>query len=218
MQQARCYLLGERAVVLELSPPVTLHTQQRIWGLTAQLLDCVEVSEAIPGMNNITVILREPQQMTLQAVAWLQEWWEKSEVQEILPRQAEIPVVYGGGAGPDLQEVARHSGLTPQQVVEAHASACYQVYFIGFQPDFPYFAGLNPHLHTPRRAEPRVRVPAGSVGIGGSQTGIYPFSAPGGWQLIGQTDQVLFNADNRPPAYLRPGDSVRFLPQKGGVC
>lgn len=78
MQQARCYLLGERAVVLELSPPVTLHTQQRIWGLTAQLLDCVEVSEAIPGMNNITVILREPQQMTLQAVAWLQEWWEKA--------------------------------------------------------------------------------------------------------------------------------------------
>lgn len=215
MQQTRCYLLGERAVVLELSPPVTLHTQKRIWGLTAQLLDCVEVSEAIPGMNNITVILREPQQMTLQAVAWLQEWWEKSEVQEILPRQAEIPVVYGGGAGPDLQEVARHSGLTPQQVVEAHASACYQVYFIGFQPDFPYFAGLNPYLHTPSRGSGYPRVLSVLAAV---RPAFIRSLLRGGWQLIGQTDQVLFNADNRPPAYLRPGDSVRFLPQKGGVC
>lgn len=218
MQQARCYLLGERAVVLELDPPVTLNAQQRIWGLSTQLMVCPEVSEVVPGMNNITVILSDPQQMALQAVDWLQTWWEKSEVAETAVRQVDIPVIYGGVAGPDLDEVARHSGLTPQQVVEAHTSAHYRVYFIGFQPGFPYLAGLDGRLHTPRRAEPRIQVPAGSVGIGGSQTGIYPFSAPGGWQLIGQTDVILFDATAQPPTYLRPGDSIRFVPKREGIC
>ncbi len=218
MQRARCYLLGERAVVLELEPPVTLATQQRIWGLSSRLMARPEVIEVVPGMNNITVLLSDPQQTALDAIEWLQSWWEKSEQLEMTSREVEIPVVYGGSAGPDLDEVARHSGLTPQQVVEAHASGQYVVYFIGFQPGFPYMAGLDDRLHTPRRAEPRVAVPAGSVGIGGSQTGVYPFSAPGGWQLIGQTDITLFNPANQPPTFLRPGDSVRFVPQKGGLC
>lgn len=218
MQRARCYLLGERAVVLELEPPVSLRSQQRIWQLTARLTGRPEVTEIVPGMNNITVMLSEPQSTALDAIEWLQLWWEKSEALEVDTRQMEIPVVYGGAAGPDLAEVARHSGLSPQQVVEIHASAAYVVYFIGFQPGFPYLGGLDGRLHTPRRAEPRVAVPAGSVGIGGSQTGIYPFSAPGGWQLIGRTDLNLFNPQHTPPAYLRPGDSVRFVPQKEGVC
>lgn len=218
MQRARCYLLGERAVVLELEPPVSLRSQQRIWQLTARLTGRPEVTEIVPGMNNITVMLSEPQSTALDAIEWLQLWWEKSEALEVDTRQMEIPVVYGGAAGPDLAEVARHSGLTPQQVVEIHASAAYVVYFIGFQPGFPYLGGLDERLHTPRRAEPRVAVPAGSVGIGGSQTGIYPFSAPGGWQLIGRTDLNLFNPQHTPPAFLRPGDSVRFVPQKEGIC
>ncbi|WP_338562190.1 5-oxoprolinase subunit PxpB [Erwinia sp. E_sp_B04_7] len=218
MQRARCYLLGERAVVLELEPPVSLATQQRIWGLSARLMARPEVTEVVPGMNNITVMLSDPQQTALDAIEWLQSWWEKSEALEMTSREMEIPVIYGGKAGPDLEEVARHSGLTPQQVVELHASARYVVYFIGFQPGFPYMAGLDDRLHTPRRAEPRVAVPAGSVGIGGSQTGVYPFTAPGGWQLIGLTDISLFSPENQPPSYLRPGDSVRFVPQKGGIC
>lgn len=218
MQRARCYLLGERAVVLELEPPVSLATQQRIWGLSARLMARPEVTEVVPGMNNITVMLSNPQQTALDAIEWLQSWWEKSEALEMTSREMEIPVIYGGKAGPDLEEVAHHSSLTPQQVVELHASARYVVYFIGFQPGFPYMAGLDDRLHTPRRAEPRVAVPAGSVGIGGSQTGVYPFTAPGGWQLIGLTDVTLFSPENQPPSYLRPGDSVRFVPQKGGIC
>lgn len=218
MQRARCYLLGERAVVLELEPPVSLATQQRIWGLSARLMARPEVTEVVPGMNNITVMLSNPQQTALDAIEWLQSWWEKSEALEMTSREMGIPVIYGGKAGPDLEEVAHHSSLTPQQVVELHASARYVVYFIGFQPGFPYMAGLDDRLHTPRRAEPRVAVPAGSVGIGGSQTGVYPFTAPGGWQLIGLTDVTLFSPENQPPSYLRPGDSVRFVPQKGGIC
>lgn len=218
MQRARCYLLGERAVVLELEPPVSLVSQQRIWGLCQRLQQNEQIAEVIPGMNNLTLLLRDPQLKALDAIERLQRWWEESEVLLAEPRQVEIPVVYGGSGGPDLAEVARAADLTSQQVVELHSSADYVVYFIGFQPGFPYLGGLDERLHTPRRAEPRLVVPGGSVGIGGSQTGIYPLAAPGGWQLIGHTPLSLFDPQQQPPTLLRPGDSVRFVPQREGVC
>ncbi|RCA06899.1 hypothetical protein DM065_06075, partial [Klebsiella pneumoniae] len=168
MQRARCYLLGETAVVLELEPPVTLESQKRIWGLTQRLTDREEVVEVIPGMNNITVVLRRPQEMAWEAIDKLQRWWEESDALEPEYREISIPVIYGGEAGPDLGDVARHSGLSEKQVVELHSSVEYMVWFLGFQPGFPYFGGLPEQLAMPRRAEPRVLVPAGSVGIGGS--------------------------------------------------
>nr|WP_208092926.1 5-oxoprolinase subunit PxpB [Cronobacter dublinensis] len=211
-------MLGESAVVLELEPPVTLASQQRIWGLVQRLEAVPAVVEVIPGMNNITVMLREPGTMALDAIERLQRWWEESEA--ILPdaRRIEIPVVYGGDGGPDLADVARHAGLSEKQVVEKHSQMDYVVYFIGFQPGFPYLGGLAPELATPRRAEPRLSVPAGSVGIGGSQTGIYPLPTPGGWQIIGHTPLALFNPQKNPPGLLAPGDTVRFVPQPEGVC
>jgi len=218
VQRARCYLLGETAVVLELEPPVTLATQKRIWRLTQRLGEIPEVVEAIPGMNNITVVLRNPHSVALDAIERLQRWWEESEALEPDSRAIEIPVVYGTAAGPDLGEVARHAGLTEKQVVELHSSADYVVWFLGFQPGFPYLGGLPEQLATPRRAEPRLQVPAGSVGIGGSQTGIYPLATPGGWQLIGHTSLPLFDPASDEPVLLRPGDTVRFIPQKEGVC
>ncbi|MDE8555742.1 5-oxoprolinase subunit PxpB [Pantoea vagans] len=218
MQRARCYLLGERAVVLELEPPVSLESQQRIWGLNQRLQSDAGVLEVIPGMNNITLILRDPQQSALDAIERLQRWWEESEAQLPESRLVEIPVIYGGESGPDLVVVAEHAALTPGQVVELHSSSDYVVFFVGFQPGFPYLGGLDPRLHIPRRAEPRVAVPAGSVGIGGSQTGVYPLVSPGGWQLIGQTRTALFDPLQQPPTLLRPGDRVRFVPQQEGVC
>ncbi|WP_044178469.1 5-oxoprolinase subunit PxpB [Phytobacter massiliensis] len=218
MQRARCYLLGETAVVLELEPPVTLATQKRIWRLTQRLADVPEVVEAIPGMNNITVVLRDPHLLALDAIERLQRWWEESEALEPDSRTVEIPVVYGGEAGPDLPIVAEYAGLSPSQVVELHASIDYVVWFLGFQPGFPYLGGLPAQLATPRRAEPRVSVPAGSVAIGGAQTGIYPLSTPGGWNLIGRTELPLFNPTLAEPVLLRPGDTVRFIPRREGVC
>ncbi len=218
MQRARCYLLGETAVVLELEPPVTLATQKRIWRLTQRLGEIPEVVEAIPGMNNITVVLRNPHSLALDAIERLQRWWEESEALDPESRYIEIPVVYGTAAGPDLGEVARHAGLTEKQVVELHASIDYVVWFLGFQPGFPYLGGLPEQLATPRRDEPRLQVPAGSVGIGGAQTGIYPLATPGGWQLIGHTPLPLFDPHRDEPVLLRPGDTVRFIPQKEGVC
>ncbi|MCU6670644.1 5-oxoprolinase subunit PxpB [Enterobacteriaceae bacterium H4N4] len=218
MQRARCYLLGETAVVLELEPPVTLATQKRIWRLTQRLGEIPEVVEAIPGMNNITVVLRNPHSVALDAIERLQRWWEESEALEPDSRAIDIPVVYGTAAGPDLGEVARHAGLSEKQVVELHSSIDYVVWFLGFQPGFPYLGGLPEQLATPRRDEPRLQVPAGSVGIGGSQTGIYPLVTPGGWQLIGHTPLPLFDPKRDEPVLLRPGDTVRFIPQKEGVC
>jgi len=117
----------------------------------------------------------------------------ESRDQEAAPRRVEIPVCYGGEYGPDLAEVIRHTGLTEDKLVSLHTQAQYQVRAIGFSAGFPYLSGLRPELFTPRRASPRTAVPAGSVGIGGAQTGVYPRSSPGGWMLIGRTPLVLFD-------------------------
>jgi len=126
------------------------------------------------------------------------------------PRVVEIPVCYGGEHGPDLEELAAHCGLAPSGVVELHASGDYTVDFLGFAPGFAYLSGLSPRLATPRLAVPRRRVPAGSVGIAGEQTGVYPFSTPGGWRLIGRTPLKLFDAGREPMSLLEIGDRVRF--------
>lgn len=124
----------------------------------------------------------------------------------------EIPIVYGGEAGPDLPDVARHAGLSGEEVVRRHAAGEYRVAMLGFAPGFPYLMGLDPSIACPRRATPRVRVPAGSVAIAETQTGIYPFAMPGGWRLIGRTGLPLFDPRRDPPATLRPGARVRFVP------
>lgn len=128
------------------------------------------------------------------------------------PRRIELPVRYGGDEGPDLETVARHAGIAPDEVVLRHAAATYRVAMLGFAPGFPYLLGLDPVLELPRRAEPRLRVPAGSVAIGGAQTGVYPRELPGGWHLVGRTPLVLFDPGRDPPCLLAPGDEVRFRP------
>jgi len=135
---------------------------------------------------------------------------------EATPRFFTIPVRYGGACGPDLDEVARATGLSEDEVVAAHAGASYDVCFIGFSPGFPYLAGLPERLHTPRREAPRRRVPAGSVAIAGAQAGIYPIGSPGGWNIIGRTDFVLFDPRLPPGAILAPGDRVRFVAAGSG--
>lgn len=128
------------------------------------------------------------------------------------PRTVRVPVYYGGEAGPDLEFVAEHNGLLPQQVIDIHSSAEYLVYMLGFAPGFPYLGGLPSAISTPRRLSPRVVIPAGSVGIAGDQTGIYPLETPGGWQLIGRTPLSLFKPEAVPPTLLQAGDTVRFYP------
>jgi inhibitor of KinA len=121
-----------------------------------------------------------------------------------------LPVCYGGEFGPDLEMVAAHCGLSGAEVIALHSGASYRVYAIGFVPGFPYLGGLPAALGVPRRATPRIRVPAGSVGIGGAQTGVYPLATPGGWHLIGRTPVELFRPHEERPCRLGIGDRVQF--------
>ncbi|MGI4815359.1 MAG: 5-oxoprolinase subunit PxpB [Janthinobacterium lividum] len=130
-------------------------------------------------------------------------------------RSVEIEVVYGGAAGPDLEAVARGAQLSPEEVIQRHTAAEYLVFFVGFLPGFAYLGGLDSRLATARRDTPRLQVPAGSVGIGGTQTGIYPQASPGGWHLIGRTARTLFDPTAKTPALLAPGDRVRLVAVSG---
>ena len=200
--------LGETALCCMLPAPVSLEQQQRVWQLAAGLADVDGVQELIPGMNNLTLVF-DPLRTapaTLEAAALA--LWAKPPRRRALGRLIEISVTYDG---PDLADVATHCGLSPTEVVQRHTQGQYVVYFIGFQPGFAYLGGLDEALHTPRRTEPRLAVPAGSVGIGGAQTGIYPLATPGGWQLIGHTPLALFDPQADPPTLLAPGDRVRFV-------
>jgi 5-oxoprolinase (ATP-hydrolysing) subunit B len=131
------------------------------------------------------------------------------------PRTVIIPVAYGGAFGPDLPEVAASLALAPDKVVALHAGADYRVAFMGFSPGWAYLMGTPPELAVGRRDEPRTRVPAGSVSMGGGQTGVYPSESPGGWHLIGRTPLDMFDPARSDPFLLRPGDRVRFAPIDG---
>jgi inhibitor of KinA len=127
-------------------------------------------------------------------------------------RHIETPVCYAPEFAPDLADVAAHHAITPEEVVRRHSTQAYRVEFLGFSPGFAYLAGLPDSLVTPRLDRPRPRVPAGSVAIGGGQTGIYPHATPGGWRIIGRTPLAVFDAAREAPAMLAIGDEVRFVP------
>ena len=124
----------------------------------------------------------------------------------------EIPVVYGGDDGPDLDFVADHAGITEDAVIELHSGTDYRVYMLGFSPGFPYLGGLDERIAAPRLKTPRVLVPAGSVGIAESQTGVYPNAGPGGWRIIGRTSVPLFDVNSSTPSLITPATKVRFIP------
>ena len=124
----------------------------------------------------------------------------------------EIPVCYGGEFGPDIATIAEHAGLSEQEVIELHSSRDYLIYMLGFLPGFCYLGGLDERIFTPRLASPRLKIDAGSVGIGGSQTGIYPLDSPGGWQLMGKTPVKTYDPDREVPILFEAGNYIRFVP------
>lgn len=208
----RLHALGDAALLVELPPPATLAVQQRIWALAQAAAHWREVHETLPGMNNLTLLF-DPERIDAGELELrvLAVWPDLAAFDAGQGRRVEIPVAYGGEHGPDLHEVARHTGLSAEEVVRRHAAGDYVVYLLGFLPGFAFLGGLPPELATPRRAEPRTAVPARSVGIGGAQTGVYPLVSPGGWQLIGRTPLALFDPGAESPTLLRPGDRVRFV-------
>jgi KipI family sensor histidine kinase inhibitor len=123
-----------------------------------------------------------------------------------------VPVLYGGESGPDIEEVSDFSGLSPEEIVKIHSSDSYLVYMLGFTPGFCYLGGMDERIATPRKQSPRLKIPAGSVGIADKQTGIYPIESPGGWQLIGKTPLRLFDPAKKPEFLISAGDRIKFYP------
>lgn len=133
-------------------------------------------------------------------------------VGETKKRVFEIPVCYGGEYGPDIENIASNAGISVEEVIKIHSSRDYLIYMLGFLPGFCYLGGLDERIHTPRLANPRLKINAGSVGIGGSQTGIYPLDSPGGWQLMGMTPVKTYDPDREVPILVEAGDYIRFIP------
>ena len=209
--------LAESALLLRLGEQIDVTINARVHAAVAILRSRLPSLECIPAYAS--VLLRfdpsawrdanatDPHRSLEHAVRLALDAGETSPEAS---RDLEIPVCYGGIYGPDLIEVARHLDLSPDEVITRHAAVSYHVAMIGFAPGFPYLLGLDPALMTPRRSDPRQRVPAGSVAIGGAQTGIYPTVLPGGWQLLGRTPLHLFDVTVASPSLLAAGDRVRF--------
>lgn len=205
--------LGDSAVQVVLGDAPGEPARRRVAAAARRLAVIPGLIECVPGFTSLTIHydpLQLPPGELDAALAHLLADLDESAGDG--GRIVEIPVCYGGEFGPDLESVASLHGLAADEVVALHAAGEYRVHLVGFVPGFPYLGGLDAKLATPRRESPRTAVPAGSVGIGGAQTGIYPVESPGGWQLIGRTPLRLFDAHRDPPALLRAGDRIRFLP------
>jgi len=168
------------------------------------------IAETIPAYNSLLILLKSGEKPE----RWITEF---SNIQgtsnnETINYYWHIPVCYDPSLGMDLEELARIKNLSVPEIIKLHTQPEYHVFFTGFLPGFLYLGGLNERLHTPRKAVPRINVPAGSVAIGGQQTGIYPQNSPGGWQIIGHCPLPLFSPEKTPPTAFKAGDKIKFQP------
>lgn len=207
--------LGEAGLLCEFAPgPLSDARQGCIWAVAEALQGIKGLHDIVPGMNNIAVLF-DPELCALDALkARIVALWTVPQEGTAPGRLIEVPVVYGGAAGPDLAEIAERAGLSPEDFAARHAGGTYTVYALGAQPGFAYMAGLPPELATPRREVINPNVAAGSIIIGGAQAGIQSRTTPSGWHIIGKTDLLLFDAARTPPNLLAPGDRVRFVPSE----
>ncbi len=214
--------LGDRAVTITLGDAISEATHRLVRAASAAIdARCIAgITDQVPAFASITVHYDPAAVAGDQSTPpYHRVVGELESVLETVrpgmlppPRLREIPVCYGGAFGPDLEDVARQHDLSPREVIELHAGGRYLVYMVGFMPGFAYLGGLPERLATPRRSSPRTAVPAGTVGIGGSQTGVYPLESPGGWNLIGRTPLRIFDIRRDEATMLATGDEVRFVP------
>ena len=214
------HMLAERALLVTLSTEVSAEVNQQVLRISRAVEHAAipGVGEAQPAYSSLCVHF-DPAKVR---ASYVQEFvgsvmdriWEDAPDSSVgaISREVEIPTVYGGDEGPDLEWSAQHLGISPSELVQRHASRSYRVFMIGFTPGFPYMGSLDESIALPRLPQPRAKVPPGSVGIGGSQTGVYPWETPGGWRLLGRTGLTLFSPWRDDPSLLHPGDTVRFVP------
>jgi KipI family sensor histidine kinase inhibitor len=206
---------GDRALVVEYGATIDEQVNARVRGLAAMLNAAAPpgIIETVPTYRSLMVHY-DPLRLAVSELESILRAADAGLAEVVVPerRTVEMPAVYGGEFGPDLADVAAHHGLSEDDVVAIHAATDYLIFMMGFMPGFPYLGGLSPRIATPRLSTPRTVVPAGSVGIAGQQTGIYPTDSPGGWRLIGRTPVRLFDAARTPPVLFEAGDYLRFIP------
>ena len=213
----RCEPLADDALLLHYgasTAPIDTAANARVHRAVARIRRAAPpwLRDLVPAYASLAVFFDN----TLVAAVTVRDWLlahddDADTVMETgSPTCIEIPVAYGGAFGEDLESAAQKLGLTPDSLASRHSSGLYTVAMIGFAAGFPYLSGLSPELALPRLATPRTRVPAGSVAIGGAQTGVYPQTSPGGWRLLGRTPLLLFDPQREIPSLLAPGDQVRF--------
>ena len=209
---------GDQAVVVELGDDISPETNRRVRDLTVAVdaAALAGVYDLMPTYRSL-LIYYDPLAISYSGLLEKLENIEKNLNEASLdsPQVVRIPTLYGGEHGPDLEFVARNAGISTDEVVDIHTGADYLIYMMGFSPGFPYLGGLSEKLHTPRLQTPRTEIPAGSVGIAESQTGVYPVASPGGWRLIGRTPVKMFDQNKEPPSLLAAGDYIRFVPLAG---
>lgn len=213
---------GDGAILIEAGKEISLANHRKIRAIVSLIEKAAPawMIEYIPAYTTVTVLYdlfkvyekfgEYPYRYVSRYFTRLLEKAQPAFIPE--PRTVDIPVCYGGKFGPDLENVARINGLTPEEVIRIHASGDYTVYMIGFAPGFPYIGGMPEKIAAPRKKTPRLKIPERSVGIAGKQTGIYPIETPGGWQIIGRTPVKLFRPDRDGPSLLQAGDKIRFRP------
>lgn len=218
------YPLGDRAIVVKLADEVSHATHEKVIHLT----DIIEqdpfpgLVEVVPTYTNVTVYY-DPIQVLSGNLGrnsayetvhnkMLDYLTKGKQISSFEQRKVQIPVLYGGNYGPDLELVAKINQLSEEEVIEIHSRSTYLVYMIGFAPGFPFLGGMDCRIAAPRKETPRKKIPAGSVGIAGTQTGVYPIDSPGGWQIIGQTPRHLFLRGEENPSLLESGDLLEFVP------
>lgn len=204
---------GDRGLRIQLGETISKETNEKIRSFTA-LLEKEKIdgiTEWIPTYTAISIFY-DPTVISFERLRdYMYSLHEKLSYVKIPPAEViTIPVCYGGEYGPDLPTVAAHNQLTEEEVIQIHTGKNYLIYMMGFSPGFPYLGGMSEKIATPRLASPRGKTPAGSVGIAGMQTGIYPSDSPGGWQIIGRTPVKLYHPNSDSPILLRVGNYVRF--------
>ncbi len=213
MEAVKFLLTGDTSILVEFGNAISTEINAKI-----RAFDIVLKKSALEGLvetvatyRSLSVHYRPEILSHAKLVAHMQHLLQNLDSVAVPPAKViELPVIYGGEYGPDIDFVANHNKKNIQEVIDIHTSQEYLIYMLGFAPGFPYLGGMSKEIATPRLTSPRLKIPAGSVGIAGEQTGAYPFDSPGGWQLIGRTPVRLYDMHRPSPILLSPGDYVKF--------
>ena len=213
-EEIRYLPAGDKVIVVEFGNGIDNEINNKVMALY-QVINSSHIKgieELIPTYRSLMVQYNPSQVVYKELIALLKKLSENLD-QEIMTKQRiiEVPVIYGREFGPDIEFVASHNNMSVDEVIQIHTSHDYLIFMLGFTPGFPYLGGMSDKIETPRLEAPRKKIPVGSVGIAGKQTGIYPIESPGGWQLIGRTPITLYDPYREPPILMQAGDFIRFV-------